>query len=100
MNPERWEKLSLAEQIGNIGSELSRARSWETKKDRESCRNSLERALILIDLTLQDPRWKSRLKEPARLREVVSDWYADQKEYDILPESLEAYCTSFALLVR
>lgn len=100
MNKERWERLSLAEQMGNIGSEISRARHWEKHRDREGCKKSLERALDLMDLTLQDARWRPRLKELARFREVVCHWYAGQKEYEIHPEGLETYCTSFALLAR
>ena len=98
MNAERWSQLSLIQQLGNIGSELSRARHWEIQKDRVSRDQALERALDLLDLTLGDKRFRSRLKEPARLREVVGDWFSGKQEYDISPERLEAYFTSFALI--
>ena len=100
MNSEIWKRFSLAKQIGNIGSELSRAGHWDRRQDRESRNQALERALVLLDLTLNDARWRGRLKELARLREVICDWYADQGEYDISPDALEAYYTSFALLTR
>jgi len=100
MDSETWKRFSLAQQLGNIGSELSRVGHWEARQDLENRNKSLERALALIDLTLRDERWRSRLKELARLREVISDWYVDQGEYEIPPGALEAYYTSFALLAR
>ena len=96
----RWIKLSFAKQLGNIGSELSRARHWEFKKDSVNQHKSLERALELIDLTLEDHRWQTslcRLKEFNRFREIVLDWYSDQKNYEVSPDFLERYCTDLIL---
>ena len=93
-----WMRLSLAQQLGHIGSELSRARHWEAQQDQANRDRALARALNLLDLTLDDKRFRSRLKEPARLREVVGDWFSGRHDYDILPEALEAYCTAFALI--
>jgi len=94
VDKERWLKFSWSEQLGNIGSEISRARHWEQKSDFETRNKALGRVFDLVDLTLDDPRWKNgnRLKELARFREVVSDWYSDQKIYDVPPESLQQYC--------
>lgn len=98
VDAERWMKLSLAQQLGHIGSELSRARHWESRRDPVSRDNSLVRALELLDLTLDDRRFSARLKEPARLREVVADWLCGKKSYDISPETLEAYFIPFAFI--
>ncbi len=89
--------MSLAQQMGNIGSELGRARRWEAKNDRKSRDAALIRALALLDLTLNDRRWHARLKELARFREAVSHWFTGSAAYDISPEALEDYCTRFAL---
>ena len=96
MNPERWAQLSLVQQLGNIGSELSRARHWEIQKDPESRDRSLVRALELLDLTLGDKRFKSRLKEPARLREVVGDWFVGTGAYEVSQEALKNYFSAYA----
>ena len=32
INEERWFKFSYCEQMGHIGSEITRARAWEDKK--------------------------------------------------------------------
>ena len=92
---QKWLRLSLAQQLGHIGSELSRARHWETQQDQANRDRALVRALELLDLTLDDERFRSRLKEPARLREVVGDWFSGRQEYDISPEALEAYFLNF-----
>lgn len=70
---ERWQELSLLEQLGNIGSEVSRALKWEGK-DEKTFNGAVDRALELFDLTLQDARWRgARLREIARAREVFCD---------------------------
>ena len=95
--PQRWYQLSLAQQMGHIGSELGRARRLESQNDLQNCDQALERALDLLDLTLNDQRWHARLVELARFREMVSDWFIGKAAYDISPEVLENYCTQFAL---
>ncbi len=86
----RWHQLSLAEQLGNIGSEISRAARWSGRND-ELSRGALERALELFDLTLDDPRHR---RSPARLRELAqvvnSIGYAKFRAGDY-PGALESY---------
>lgn len=98
----RWHNLSLAEQFGNIGSEVSRAVRWSAKNP-EAARGALYRALELIDLTLDDPRHRQsvpRLREIARTREVVVDFFAGRNEYGSTSASLMKYFDQFALLAR
>jgi hypothetical protein len=73
-----WWGLSLPEQLGNIGSEIRRAERWKTRNPEVS-RGAFYRALELFDLTLSDPRLRQsppRLREIARAREVVADYFA------------------------
>jgi len=100
MNPEKWFKLSFAQQLGNIGSEILRANNWDKKQERELCDKSLERALELLDLTLSAPQNKSRLKELTRFREVLASWYSRQDPYGVRLDTLVQYCTEFALAGR
>jgi len=72
----RWWRLSLAEQLGNVGSEVSRATRWQGRNP-DMARGALHRALELLDLTLADPRHResrARLREIARARELVADF--------------------------
>lgn len=95
----KWSKLSLAEQLGNIGSEVDRALKWKNK-DQAKFQKAFERALELLDLTVQDSRWKNRLSEIVRAREVLCDALTGGKNYQSCPEDLNKYFLSFALLAR
>ena len=48
----RWWELSIAEQLGNVGSEVGRSIRWSSRNP-ELARAALDRALELIDLALQ-----------------------------------------------
>jgi hypothetical protein len=94
-----WSKLSLLEQLGNVGSEVSRASRWRGKDDA-LFRGAVERALELMDLTIQDSRWRHRLKEIVRAREVLCDAALGANEYGATLEGLDRYFTQFALAAR
>ncbi len=98
----RWWSLSLAEQLGNIGSEISRAASWSTRQPQRA-EAALHRALELFDLTLDDPRLRAslpRLREVARAREVVVDFFAGPNAYGTTAASLQKYFDAFAVAAR
>lgn len=99
LGADRWQELSLAEQLGNIGSEVSRALHWRDK-DEDLFRGAVERALELLDLTLGDSRWRGRLKEIARAREVFCDAVLGGKEYQNSLEDLDRYFFHFAMAAR
>lgn len=94
-----WQKLSLMEQMGNIGSEISRALNWHDK-DRKSYESAIDRALELLDLTINDPRWQNRLKEIVRTRELLCDAILGGKEYKTSLKDLDRYFFHFALAAR
>lgn len=94
-----WHKLTLAEQMGNIGSEVSRASKWQGK-DEKLFWSAVERGLELFDLTLQDARWKGRLYEIARAREVYCDAVYGGVEYNTTFKNLQPYFDQFALVAR
>ena len=71
----RWWDLPLVEQLGHVGSEISRA----------------------------DPRLRSsrpRLREIARAREVVADYFAGPNQYGSTGASLQKYFNACALAAR
>lgn len=100
MTLEKWQKLSLAEQMGNIGSEFSRARHWEKSGDFDNRQRALERMIELIDLTTTDKKWRYRLFELLRLREIICDLLIKKGDYEISPKSLQDYFLFFALSAR
>ena len=98
----RWWTLTLAEQLGNVGSEVSRAARW-TGRDPERARGAFYRALELLDFTLADPRLRRsprRLREIARAREVVADFFAGPNRYGSTAASLQRYFDAYAIAAR
>ncbi len=77
----RWKKLSLSEQLANIGSEVIRALKWRKKGNSEYCHKAASRALELLDLSLDSAGSYPRLKEFARLREAVVDYFYGSNEF-------------------
>lgn len=94
-----WFRLSLTEQLGNIGSEVGRA-AYAQGKDGHRFHQAVERALDLFDLTLEDKRWRGRLREIARAREVFCDAVYGGKEYGASLTDLDRYFLQFALAAR
>jgi len=98
----RWFTLSLAEQLGNVGSEVGRAIRWAAKNPALA-QSALYRALDMIDLTLDAPRHRrsvARLREIARAREVVIDFVDGSNEYGSTAASLIKYFDQLALAAR
>lgn len=95
----RWFELSLAEQLANIGSEINRAAKWQDK-DKDIFVGAVDRALELFDLTLADSRWKGRLREIARLREIFCDTLLGGKNYQGSLKDFESYFLPFTFLIR
>lgn len=95
----RWHTLSLAEQLGNIGSEVGRAGRAQGR-DAARFQSSVDRALELFGLTLADPRWRGRLRELGRAYEVFCDAVLGGIEYGSSLADLERYFTQFAIVAR
>jgi hypothetical protein len=96
----RWQSLIFYEQMGNIASELSRAIKFKEANDIQRMDSSLWRLLELVDLTIDDQKNRSRLRELCRFKEILGDWYSEMKVYDVKPESLLNYALDFAMLAR
>jgi hypothetical protein len=98
----RWRELSLAAQLGNVGSEVSRAQNWRDRNPRLA-QAAFERALELMDLTLADTKHRGahrRLRELARVREVLVDFFAGSNEYGSTGESIQRYFDAYAVAAR
>jgi hypothetical protein len=98
----RWFELSLAEQLGNVGSEFGRAVRWSAGHPA-LFEKAFHRTLELLDLTLDDPRHRrsvARLREIARTREVVADFLSGANRYGSTAESLQKYFDAFAIAAR
>lgn len=96
----RWFTLTLAEQLGNVGSEVGRALNWQKKNNQAYAQKAIDRALELLDLTILDSRWHNRLKEILLSRGAVADYFYGKNEFQSTPENLEKYFYYFAVAAR
>lgn len=84
LTQEKWNALSKEKQILNIASELMRAKNSLEKKYLDNFQNSLDRALELIDLTINDrEKWQGgSLRELLRFREYSAGFYQQSRSTD------------------
>ena len=97
MDLERWRKFSFSFQIGQIGSELARARLAEERNDGANRDKAIFRAMELLDLSLSDERWRLRYRELTRFREILGDWLSNTHAYQFSLSWIENYCTQIVL---
>lgn len=95
----RWRTMPLSEQLGNVGSEVGRAAGLAARDAAASWR-AFERALELLDLTIADPRWRARLKELTRARELLCDAMFGGGEYGSTLADMERWFLPFAVAAR
>lgn len=79
--------------MGNIGSEITRARVWQEKGDASSRDRALQRALGLLDILLAQESNPARVRELSGLRSFITAEPGELRQ-------LENYCLPFALLSR
>jgi hypothetical protein len=96
-----WQKLSIAEQMANIGSEVVRASKWKEKGRDKLFKPALSRMLELIDLTASCHKNNlPRLTELLRTRECLLDFLVGENAYGSTISGWQKYFYAFNLLVR
>ncbi len=96
----RWGQFTFLEQMANIGSEVERALNWRTKNNPAYAQRASERALELLDLTLTNAQGPARLKELARVREVLVDFFFGNNMYASTEASWRRYFSPFTYAAR
>ncbi len=96
----RWFKMTFFEQMANIGSEVERAILWKEKNNPEYSRIAFERALELLDLTINDKRNVKRLKELLRVREALVDYFIFSNDYKSSDKLWRGYFLPFNWAAR
>ena len=95
-----WSELNIYEQMANIGSEVIRSINWKNKKNIRFSRNSIERGLELLGLTIADKKNKKHLKELTRLWEILVDYFYYTNSYSSSDRSWEKYFLAFNYAAR
>ncbi|MFH1392627.1 MAG: hypothetical protein ABIG90_03060 [bacterium] len=98
MKLSRWKKLSLIEQMANIGSEVYRTIKWRSNSD--FAEKAFYRALELFDLTIEDKKNKKRLKEVIRARELFADYIIGDNQYKSSDKQWQKYFYNFNYAAR
>jgi hypothetical protein len=97
----RWRTFTLAEQMGNVGSDVERAFRAREQGRTDRLERAIDRALELFDLTATDPRWLGhRSREILRAREQFCRVFHDQPVEDGLETYLRKYFLQFAVAAR
>lgn len=93
---EKWAKLSIFEQMGNIGSEVGRTMNAIKRGDTDSMKSAYYRALDLIDETVAMDYSENRRREILRAREL----FTGLVESKTIDSSIDNYFFQFALAAR
>jgi len=96
----RWFKLTLMEQMANVGSEVERAILWRGRNNDAYSTKAIERALELLDLTIADARHRGRLRELLRVRETLADYFYADNRYGSSDTLWRNYFHAFARAAR
>jgi hypothetical protein len=96
LEPSRWFKFSLFEQLANVGTDIERTIYWRKQGNSDYSIKAFERALELLDLTIADPKNKGgSLKEIVRVREALVDHFVYDNEYATTDELWQQYFFDF-----
>jgi len=93
-------KLSFVEQMANVGGEVERALNWQAKRNPDYAKAAANRALELLDLTLDSVRGFPRLKETARSREALVDYFFGDNQYKSSDKLWRSYFLYFTYAAR
>lgn len=93
-----WSKMTIFEQMGNIGSEVGRAVSAKKRGKDKWMRSAYYRGIDLFNITAQ--QWAK--SNPSRLRELLyaRDQFTKYIEDGEEDPTLEQYFFQFALVAR
>jgi hypothetical protein len=75
LDPVRWSRFTLDQQVLMIANEMNRARKLMTDEDRERRLDSYARILQLTDLTVQVQTRSAVRRELLRWRDLVAELY-------------------------
>lgn len=100
VNRERWAKMSIFEQMGNIYSEVGRSFVAQKSANSERSTAALIRALDLFDATVSCTvaQKSPRTKEILRAKDQYLNAYFSND--DTAKQSVEKYFMQFALAAR
>ena len=102
MDRQRWARLTIFEQMGNIGSEVGRAINAKRSGNTERLEGAINRALDLfsatVEVLLKDESQAHRAKEVLRARDEFLALFFDNRFDEA--DKIEEYFMQFAFVAR
>ena len=92
--------MTFAEQMANTGSEVERALNWKAKNQPAYFQKAADRALELMDLTMEGATTFSRRRELARARETLADYFFGENQYAATDRAWRSYFSPFSFAAR
>ncbi|MFH1822640.1 MAG: hypothetical protein ABH830_02985 [Patescibacteria group bacterium] len=96
----RWNELFFREQMANVGSEVERIIKWREKGNHDYSQKALDRALELLNLTINDSKNKNKLKEITRTYEALVDYFMFDNNYGSTDKLWQNYFYAFSWASR
>ena len=98
---KNWGEHSIAYQMGNIGSEVSRSLKWTEKGNQARADKAIDRALELFDFTVNaNTKNSPRLTEILKAREEFCDYFFGGNSWGTDPVKMQRYYDQFAMMMR
>ena len=96
-----WITRPITYQMGNIGSEVSRALKWTKKGNRARADKAIDRALELFDFTIEaNAKNHARLTEILKAREEFCDYFFGGNCQQTDPARVQKYYDGFVMMER
>ena len=96
-----WGDHSIAYQMGNIGSEVSRSLKWTEKGNSARANKAIDRALELFDFTINaNVGDHGRLTEILKARDEFCDYFFNNNSYNTDSTKMQKYYDGFAMMLR
>ena len=94
----KWQRMPLAEQLANVGSEVERTISWKERGNLDYSRQAFDRSLELLSLTKDSVKDGSKLREVSRVYELLVDYFAGENKFKSSDQIWRNYFNSYTYL--
>ena len=96
-----WLMRPITYQMGNIGSEVSRALKWGARGNQARADKAIDRALELFDFTIEaNVGNHARLAEILMAREEFCDYFFGGNSFHTEPDKMQRYYDGFVMMER
>jgi len=91
----KWNAMTIQEQISNIGSEVLRADRWKQKGNEEKMRAYYDAAISFLILSIRDPKNVAGRDELNLCIDELADYFIGENRWGTTSETLKRYYNAF-----